>query len=140
MILTGAGLSAASGIPTFRGANGFWTQKSDGFMSPEEILTMVTFNKDPAIVWQWHYDFIKLMKACKPNEGHRAIKDFIQFSKEKSGKLETMLVTQNIDNYHTDVVRSSNPDKEGTETYAFTPDIYEIHGNVLYMRCSNPHG
>jgi len=62
-------------------------------MSPEEILTMVTFNKDPAIVWQWHYDFLKLMKACKPNEGHWAIKDFIQFSKEKSGKLETMLVT-----------------------------------------------
>ena len=75
MILTGAGLSAASGIPTFRGANGFWTQKNfeDEYSSPEEILTMVTFNKDPSIVWKWHYDFIKLMNTCKPNEGHKAI-------------------------------------------------------------------
>ncbi len=48
MILTGAGLSAASGIPTFRGAGGFWTQKKyEGYTDPEVILTMETFKKDP---------------------------------------------------------------------------------------------
>ena len=49
-----------------------------------------------------------------------------------------MLVTQNIDNYHTDVLPKLAIDRpEGTETYAFTPGVYEIHGNVLYMRCSD---
>ena len=47
MILTGAGLSAASGIPTFRGDNGFWKKDYNGITNPEEVLTMEFFNKDP---------------------------------------------------------------------------------------------
>ncbi len=78
MVLTGAGLSAASGIPTFRGAKGFWTQESKykGYTDPEVILTMETFNKDPDVVWLWHYDFIDLMRKSNVNSGHRAILDF----------------------------------------------------------------
>lgn len=58
----------------------------------------------------------------------------------KTKKVSTMLVTQNIDNYHCDVspaYSESRSQSQGTPIYAFTPDIYEIHGNVLYMRCSN---
>ncbi|TNV72520.1 hypothetical protein FGO68_gene9628 [Halteria grandinella] len=134
MILTGAGLSAASGIPTFRGANGFWKQQYEGYSDPEEILKMTTFTKDPHIVWKWHYDFIKLMKACKPNDGHRAIQDLIIYTKQKNSA-NTCLVTQNIDNYHTDVLGKVVAKTEGTKEYAFTDNIYEIHGNVLYMFC-----
>ena len=69
MVLSGAGLSAASGIPTFRGSGGFWTSecKYKGYSDPEVILTMDTFRKDPDVVWLWHYDFIELMKKCSIN-------------------------------------------------------------------------
>ena len=51
MILTGAGLSAASGIPTFRGDNGFWTKSYDGENDPEKILTMAYFKENPSVTW-----------------------------------------------------------------------------------------
>jgi NAD-dependent SIR2 family protein deacetylase len=66
---------------------------------------MKTFMKDPEVVWRWHYDFVDLMRKCKPNAGHFAIQVFIEFSKKlKKKKVECMLVTQNIDNYHTDAI------------------------------------
>jgi NAD-dependent deacetylase len=76
MVLTGAGLSAASGIPTFRGDNGFWKKSYNGVSNPEQILTMSYFNLFPAVTWEWHWDFIDLMKKCKPNKGHQVIRDF----------------------------------------------------------------
>jgi NAD-dependent SIR2 family protein deacetylase len=51
MILTGAGLSAASGIPTFRGDNGFWKKEYDGETDPTRILTMAYFNENPSVTW-----------------------------------------------------------------------------------------
>ena len=60
MVLTGAGLSAASGIPTFRGANGFWNSKTEEGINPETIMTYKYFHSNPEKNWQWHYDFIKL--------------------------------------------------------------------------------
>ena len=69
LILTGAGISAASGIPTFRGQDGFWKQwKSYGPEDrPEEILTYKFFKSNPEAVWEWHYDFYELQAKCKPN-------------------------------------------------------------------------
>ena len=62
-ILTGAGISAASGIPTFRGQDGFWKEKKRyaGEADPTEICTRKFFNKNPMANWEWHYEFIKLM-------------------------------------------------------------------------------
>ena len=62
MVLTGAGVSAASGIPTFRGQEGFWKQRKTygGCPEPEKILTKVFFAEHPEATWEWHYDFYEL--------------------------------------------------------------------------------
>jgi len=78
MVMTGAGVSAASGIPTFRGQDGFWKQRKTygGVEDPQEVLTKTFFGKNPAAVWEWHYDFFELQASCKPNDGHSAILEF----------------------------------------------------------------
>ena len=100
MILTGAGISAASGIPTFRGDNGFWKKSYKGYTDPTEILTKVFFKEHPEINWEWDYDFKEILLKAKPNPAHFAIRDLQEFSK-KFPKLNVSLVTQNIDNLHT---------------------------------------
>ena len=78
LILTGAGLSAASGIPTFRGQDGFWKTRKryGGEADPTEICTKTFFEKDPKACWEWHYDFLKLAKGVEPNDGHKSIAKF----------------------------------------------------------------
>lgn len=81
VIMTGAGVSAASGIPTFRGQDGFWKQRKTygGAEDPMEILTGQFFIDHPEAVWEWHYDFYDLQVKCKPNAGHHAILKFQEF-------------------------------------------------------------
>ena len=67
LILTGAGVSAASGIPTFRGQDGFWKRSYGGVDNPETILTKKYFAENPAAVWEWHYDFFEIQAKGKPN-------------------------------------------------------------------------
>ena len=78
LVLTGAGISAASGIPTFRGQDGFWkkTTTYGGVEDPEEILTNKFFKLHPEAVWTWHYDFFELQSKCEPNAGHYAVVKF----------------------------------------------------------------
>jgi len=140
-IMTGAGLSAASGIPTFRGAEGFWTNSYAGYKDPTIICTMKFFNENPEANWKWHFDFHDILKGKKPNAGHYAINNFVQWAKD-STNTETCLFTQNVDNFHPEAVGKDylNERKSkviGSSDYGFTKDIYEVHGNIAYMRCSN---
>ena len=76
--MTGAGISAASGIPTFRGQDGFWKEKKRYFgeADPTQVLTREFFDKNPMAVWEWHWDFYKLMVGKESNPGHKAIAQF----------------------------------------------------------------
>jgi NAD-dependent SIR2 family protein deacetylase len=140
VILTGAGLSAGSGIPTFRGNDGLWTKKYKYCDTPEELATKEFFTEHPEVKWEWTYDFSELCKKCKPNNGHKAILQFQEYCAKNN--LECTLVTQNIDNLHAQLIKESkilNPraTKEGDEGHGFTDHVNEIHGNLSYVRCSN---
>jgi len=108
-VLTGAGVSAESGVPTFRGPEGLWRN-----FRPEELATPSAFARDPKLVWEW-YDWRRgLIAPLKPNPGHRAIaameKRFPEF----------LLITQNVDGLHR---------MAGSRTMA------ELHGNIWHTRC-----
>ena len=90
-ILTGAGLSAASGVPTFRGSEGFWKKKYANVDDATQILTQAYFKKHPAELWEWHFDFDDIIHGKTFNAGHQAIQDYIDWT-EKSGDVP-LLVT-----------------------------------------------
>ena len=77
-ILTGAGISAASGIPTFRGQDGFWKEKKRyaDEDDPMKVLTMKFFREHAWAVWEWHYDFERNFSEKQANAGHAAILEF----------------------------------------------------------------
>jgi len=109
-VLTGAGISAESGVPTFRGEGGLWRNHR-----PEELATPEAFSRDPKLVWEW-YDWRRgLVEGCAPNPGHRALVD-----------LEAVLpgftlLTQNVDGLH---------------ALAGSPEPVEMHGNIWKVRCT----
>ena len=89
VVLTGAGISAESGIPTFRGSGGLWKQHK-----PEDLATPQAFAKDPRLVWEW-YDWRRtLIAKSEPNAGHRAL---VQL---EAAKPDFTLITQNVDGLH----------------------------------------
>jgi NAD-dependent deacetylase len=88
-VLTGAGISAESGIPTFRGEDGLWKN-----YSATDLATPEAFNKDPTLVWTWYRWRQGIIKRAHPNPGHTALVDL-----EKT--IDTfLLLTQNVDNLH----------------------------------------
>ena len=100
-------------------------------------------------VWEWHWDFYKIAQDKHPNDGHKAIAKFQEYCAKNgnaSEAIESMLVTQNIDDLHNREIRESSilsntEDRHCNLTesnrVAFTPHIYEIHGNTHYMHCSD---
>lgn len=99
VFLTGAGLSAASGIPTFRGKGGFWTSGNDTYEA-QRVLTYDFFESNNELCWKWHRDFQNILKNKAPNKSHEAIAELNSFFLNNKGKKEMTLVTQNIDNLH----------------------------------------
>lgn len=114
--LTGAGISAESGIPTFRGAEGFWTVGSRNYM-PQEMATHEMFLRAPEEVWRWYLYRFGVVRHAEPNAGHRALVDL-----ERALGERFTLVTQNIDGLH---------------RRAGSRRVFTIHGDAAWVRCAD---
>jgi NAD-dependent deacetylase len=110
-VLTGAGISAASGVPTFRGPQGLWKA-----FRPEDLATPEAFARDPTLVWEW-YDWRRQQIAgCRPNAGHDVLAAW-------STRLPHFrLITQNVDGLH---------------ERAGAADVVRMHGSIWRMTCWN---
>jgi len=108
--LTGAGISAESGVPTFRGKDGLWKDHKI-----EDIATYSSFEKDPDLFWDFYNFRRKELKSIEPNLGHYALVDFEKFFDEFA------LISQNIDNLH---------------IIAGSKNIIELHGNIMQLKCT----
>ena len=109
-VLTGAGISAESGIPTFRGTDGLWKD-----FKPEDLATPEAFARDPRLVWEWYNWRRELIKQAQPNPAHRAlVKLEIKIAR-------FTLITQNVDGLH-DLAGSGK--------------ILKLHGDIWRMRCT----
>ncbi len=109
-VLTGAGISAESGIPTFRDAlTGLWEN-----YNPEDLATEAAFRRNPQFVWDWYAFRRERVEKAAPNAGHYAL---AEFANRNPG---TILITQNIDGLH---------------ARAGSPGVLELHGNIHQVRC-----
>jgi NAD-dependent deacetylase len=115
--LTGAGISAESGVPTFRGKEGYWRVGSHNYQ-PEEMATWRAFQERPDEVWAWYLYRRGVCRGAEPNAAHRALA-----RAERRGGNRFLLVTQNVDGLH---LRAGSTLKR----------TYQIHGNIDFMRCS----
>ena len=106
VVFTGAGVSADSGIPTFRGVGGLWRN-----FRAEDLATPDAFARDPALVWEWYEWRRELVRSAQPNAAHRAIASLDR----------ALVVTQNVDSLH---------------ARAGSRKIIELHGNLFRVRCT----
>ncbi len=110
VVLTGAGISAESGVPTFREAQtGLWAR-----YNPEELATPEAFQRDPRLVWEWYTWRRRRVLQAEPNAGHRAL---VEMERRVA---EFTLITQNVDGLH---------------RRAGSHQILELHGNLFRAKC-----
>lgn len=109
-VLTGAGISAESGVPTFRGDGGLWKD-----YKAEDLATPEAFVKDPRLVWEWYNWRRELISQALPNAAHKAL---VQLEIRKR---EYTLITQNVDGLH---------DRAGSGR------VLKLHGDIWRMRCT----
>ena len=109
VFVTGAGISQESGIPTFRGKDGYW-RKYD----PMKLASIDAFYDDPKLVWEWYEDRRKNILDVKPNEGHFAISQMEEFK-------DVVVLTQNIDGLH---------QRSGST------NVLELHGSIIRIKCT----
>ncbi len=108
-VLTGAGISAESGIPTFRGEDGLWKR-----YRPEELATPEAFARNPALVWEWYDWRRQIIARSQPNPAHRTLAEMEEFFPRFT------LITQNVDGLH---------------QAAGSRRVLELHGNIWRVRC-----
>ena len=112
LIITGAGVSAESGIPTFRGKDGYWRN-----LDPIKLATREAFERDPELVWQWYRERRRRISNAQPNAAHEAIANLARCADE------FLLVTQNVDDLH---------ERAGLAK----AEMVQIHGDIFVTRCS----
>jgi NAD-dependent deacetylase len=112
LVLTGAGVSAESGIATFRGKDGYWRN-----LDPTKLATPEAFARDPQLVWDWYRERRQRIRNARPNAAHEAIARLADQTEE------FLLVTQNVDDLH---ARVGMPAEK----------MVQIHGNIFITRCS----
>ncbi|MCY1022932.1 SIR2 family NAD-dependent protein deacylase [Pyxidicoccus sp. MSG2] len=115
VVLTGAGISVASGLPTYRGPGGLWTLRE-----AEEVPDAAMAAREPSRVWSLFGPMRKHLRAAAPNAAHLALAEWE--SRPVPGRTFT-LVTQNVDGLH---------------TLAGSRNVVELHGSLLRTRCGNP--
>ena len=109
-VLTGAGISAESGVPTFRGKDGLWENNK-----VEELASVQALKENPQLFWKFYHWRKKLLYEAKPNLGHYSLVDFERLYED------FFLITQNVDNLHQ---RAGNK------------KLVELHGNIFETKCS----
>ncbi|MCB1309320.1 MAG: NAD-dependent deacylase [Leptospiraceae bacterium] len=112
-VITGAGISHESGIPTFRGPDGFWRK-----FPAHELATPRAFARNPALVWEWYNWRRGICARAVPNAAHKIV------ARMEEDERDFLLITQNVDNLH----RRAN-----------SRAIIEIHGSIFRARCSECH-
>jgi NAD-dependent deacetylase len=121
VVLTGAGVSAESGVPTFRGAGGLWKQ-----FKPEDLATPIAFGRDPRLVWEWYGWRRELLKACRPNPAHLALARWML------ARAGVTLITQNVDGLHERAALELASDAATAErAYPI-----RLHGSLFHDRCT----
>jgi len=118
LVLTGAGISADSGVPTFRGPDGLWKQHR-----PEQLATPHAFAHDPRLVWEWYGWRREIVAQCSPNEAHRALAVWVM---RRGG---VRIVTQNVDGLHGLAAEAAGATGGGG-------DPLELHGSLFRVRCT----
>ena len=117
LVLTGAGISADSGIPTFRGKGGYWRKQN-----PRRLATAEAFKEDPGRIWEWYRERRQKILQSEPNRAHQAL---VELARNCS---DFLLVTQNVDDLH----ERAQYDRHGlTEE-----QIVHIHGRIFVSRCT----
>ncbi|HEU0274960.1 MAG TPA: NAD-dependent deacylase [Candidatus Udaeobacter sp.] len=112
LVVTGAGVSAESGIPTFRGKDGYWRN-----LDPIKLATPEAFARDPELVWQWYRERRQCICNARPNAAHEAIARLAQLADE------FLLITQNVDDLH---------ERAGLAR----AEMVHLHGDIFTTRCS----
>ncbi len=120
LVLTGAGVSAESGVPTFRGEDGLWRN-----YRPDQLATPEAFARDPSLVWEWYAWRRAKLAPCRPNAAHLALARWM------AARAGITLVTQNVDGLHHEAARVVS-----AELGRPIPDPLTLHGSIVHDRCT----